>query len=94
MLRVLQQSVLYVLQLGGVTEPNRQQCYLNAKGEYVESVNEVRTIISSTENYRNTNMVCPIHVCGVSKKRYSSFNFAITSKNIYFSMLRHEMYDA
>ena len=30
------------VQLGGIIVPNRQQCYLNAKGEYEESINEVR----------------------------------------------------
>jgi len=34
-------------QLGGVVEPNREQCYLNANGEYVESTNEVRTLLLS-----------------------------------------------
>jgi len=34
------------LQLGGVIEPNQEQCNLNAKGEYVESTNEV-TIFNS-----------------------------------------------
>ena len=32
-------------QLGGVIEPNREQCYLNARGEYDESINEVRVIM-------------------------------------------------
>jgi len=35
------------LQLGGVIEPNREQCYLNSKGEYVESANEVRLFCMS-----------------------------------------------
>ena len=29
------------VQLGGVVKRNREQCYLNAKGEYEESINEV-----------------------------------------------------
>jgi len=37
---------MFYVQLGGVIEPNRQQCYLNAKEEYVESINEVRVILS------------------------------------------------
>jgi len=34
--------VCVCVQLGGVIEPNREQCYLNANGVYVESINEVR----------------------------------------------------
>jgi len=38
------------VQLGGVIESNREQCYLNAKGEYVESINEVRIIVSGMQH--------------------------------------------
>jgi len=34
------------MQLGGVIEPNREQCYLNSKGEYDESITEVRDIMN------------------------------------------------
>ena len=37
------------IQLGGVIEPNREQCNLNARGEYSESVKEVRVITDGAD---------------------------------------------